>query len=252
MKHIILTLFVLFLLVGCVPKERIYNIKILPSTRPNLLAPVTDDYVIQRNYQYEHMKSSCVVVYNGLYMGSGAIIYNDDKFSYIITDQHVVGDSNIICVALPDEINGISINGKIIVGNVIDSNKDKDIALIRVSKLENSHASSLEKKVLPPVLSNVYSMGFPCNRTLMITKGVISRYCMFRNRLSIQVDAATYCGGSGGPVFIEDGRIIGIVDAMIESDTDVAIPNFNLVTSSYEISKWLEQGKFSFVLNNQK
>ncbi len=155
--------------------------------------------------------------------GSGAVI--DDQ-GHIVTNYHVVRDSERLEVTLPDKTK--------VDATVVGADANNDLAVIQIKvprgkvtpiPLGTSRGLQVGQKVL--AIGNPYGL----ERTL--TTGIISslgRSIQTENgRLIediIQTDAAINPGNSGGPLLNSQGQIIGINSAIVAQSTGIgfAIP----------------------------
>ncbi|KGN70044.1 Do family serine endopeptidase [Porphyromonas sp. COT-239 OH1446] len=143
--------------------------------------------------------------------GSGVIISED---GYIITNNHVIDNSQEISVTLNDN--------RTFTAKLIGTDADSDIALLKVEgknlptiPFGNSDALRLGEWVL--------AVGNPFNLNSTVTAGIVSaksRSAGGRNRVEafIQTDAAINSGNSGGALVNASGELVGI-NTMIYSDT---------------------------------
>jgi len=135
-------------------------------------------------------------------LGSGTIISND---GYIVTNNHVVRDSDEVMVRLIDQ--------REFIAKVIGTDKDTDVALLKIDAkdLNPVHlGNSADVKVGEWVLAIGAPFGFEYSATAGIVSGLgrsigNERYVPF-----IQTDVAINPGNSGGPLFNLSGDLIGI------------------------------------------
>ena len=146
--------------------------------------------------------------------GSGFILTAD---GYILTNYHVVEDSNSITVSLYD---GSSYDAKL-----IGYDENNDIAVLKID------ATGLQPVVLGSsddlhVGDQVVAIGNPLGElTFSLTSGMVSalnREVTFSNGLRmslIQTDAAINSGNSGGALFNMYGEVVGITNAKYGSSS---------------------------------
>ena len=131
----------------------------------------------------------------------------------IITNAHVVESNEYVSVKLYD--------GSSIMGRVIKSDADKDLALIEINSLikplefaENGGSIGQE----------VYAVGAPRDMPFTMTKGIISALDRQIGQNSyIQLDASVNNGNSGGPLINSFGEVIGITNAKIVTSTSESL-----------------------------
>jgi len=159
---------------------------------------------------------------NGGGLGSGVVVTLDGD---ILTSLHVVADATEITLTFAD--------GTKRGGEIVARQPENDIAVVR--------ATEPVPGLVPAVLGNpaavrqgseAFAMGSPFGLGGSMSVGVISGLDRsFKdpdtNRVLhglIQIDAAVNPGNSGGPLLDRDGRVIGIVTALINpTEEDVFI-----------------------------
>jgi len=129
--------------------------------------------------------------------GSGFFISRD---GYLLTNQHVVKDNKFITVKLT--------TGRQLPGEVLRSNKARDIALVKVNESNMTALPLLLES--PEVASEVYAVGTPQDErySTTITKGIISAYRTENDLTVIQSDVAIRPGSSGGPMVDRFGNVV--------------------------------------------
>ena len=139
--------------------------------------------------------------------GSGFIISKD---GYILTNNHVAGNSDEILVTLSD---GTELNAK-----VIGTDPDSDVAVIKIERdnlpyLEMADSDELEVGEWVIAIGNPFGLSHTVTAGIVSAKGRnigLSTYEDF-----IQTDAAINPGNSGGPLLNLDGKVIGINTAIV-------------------------------------
>jgi len=172
--------------------------------------------------------------------GSGIIL---DRKGLIVTNNHVIDGANQVHVSLKD--------GRTFTGEVVGSDENTDVAVIRVNASDLPAAElgdSEALKVGQIVLAIGNALALPGGPT--VSMGVLSAKgrplpgsdFIFEGLL--QTDAAVNPGNSGGPLADLDGRIIGITTLMIPfaQGMGFAIPINTVKKIAQEI---LENGKVS-------
>ena len=149
------------------------------------------------NFTPEETYNSVVVVYTETGVGSGFCI----KENLIVTNAHVVGSNKNVAINLYD--------GTTIKGQVIKSNIEKDLALIKIDKQLtplNVNAENIS------IGQEVYAIGAPKDMPYTMTKGIISALDRkLGENTYIQIDASVNSGNSGGPLIDDTGNVIGII-----------------------------------------
>ena len=135
---------------------------------------------------------------------------------YIATNHHVVGGAKRISVK---GINGDMKKGYR--GFVVATDIEHDLAII---KIVDKNFDGFDKipyyvgKSLPDVGDEVFALGYPMANTMgkevKVTNGIISAASGYKGDQSMyQISAAVQPGNSGGPLFDNNGNVIGIVCA---------------------------------------
>jgi len=136
-------------------------------------------------------------------IGSGFIIRPD---GYILTNYHVVGDSDEISVKLHD--------GRRFSAGVVGLDERSDLAVIKI-EAAGLPAAELGDSEAIKVGQFAFAIGTPMELPYTFTVGVVSakgrKLAASRNYEDfIQTDAAINPGNSGGPLCDIDGRVVGI------------------------------------------
>ena len=149
--------------------------------------------------------------------GSGFIISAD---GYILTNYHVIEDSNSICVSMYD---GDSYDAKL-----IGYDESNDIAVLKIE------AEGLSPVILGDsdnlnVGDSVVAIGNPLGElTFTLTTGAVSakdREVTFSGNITmnlLQTDCAINSGNSGGALFNLYGEVIGVTNAKYSSSSSGA------------------------------
>lgn len=151
--------------------------------------------------------------------GSGVVI---DGSGLILTNAHVIDGASTITVGLVD---GQSADA-VVVGAV----PERDVALIRVSGIENLVPADLGSSSDLQVGDDVVAIGNALNLgdTPSVTTGIVS--ALSRSLQSptgallkdlIQTDAAINPGNSGGPLVNSRGQVVGINTAILQDAQNI-------------------------------
>ena len=135
---------------------------------------------------------------------------------YVVTNQHVVNGAKNITIR---GVNGD--NEKAYKGYVVASDREHDIAVIKIVDKKFKGFEDIPYcigKVIPDMGDEVFVLGYPMTNTMgkdvKLTNGIISSTTGFKGDESMyQITAAVQPGNSGGPMFDNDGNVIGIVCA---------------------------------------
>jgi serine protease Do len=154
-------------------------------------------------------------------LGSGVII---DPSGMIVTNEHVIRGASEIHVVLAD--------GRQVDAEVIGSDSDTDLAVLKVNVKGALPAAKLGTSSDLMIGESVVAIGSPLGLKKTVTVGVVSavgRTIHNEDRVFndfIQTDASINPGNSGGPLLNVDGEVIGINSAIIASAQNIgfAIP----------------------------
>ena len=135
---------------------------------------------------------------------------------YVATNYHVTNGAKTIMVR--------GINGDMkeaYKGFVVASDREHDLAIIKIVDKEFDAFEIIPYcigKSIPEVGDEVFVLGFPMTNTMgqevKLTDGIISAASGFKGDQSMyQISAAVQPGNSGGPLFDNEGNVIGIVCA---------------------------------------
>lgn len=144
-----------------------------------------------------------------VWTGTGWALLNN----HIVTNYHVIDGARTISIK--------GINGdftRSFKATVVAHDKDNDLAILR---LDNGYISNIPYAVntsSAEVGQNVFVLGYPMTDTMgeevKLTNGIISSLSGFQgNSNNYQISAPVQPGNSGGPMFDENGNVIGIVVA---------------------------------------
>lgn len=140
-------------------------------------------------------------------LGSGVIVSED---GFILTNHHVIEAADEIQVALPD--------GKILEAEVVGTDPETDLAVLRV-KQKGLPAVTFAKAETLRVGDVVLAIGNPFAFGQTVTMGIVS--ALGRSHLGIntfenyiQTDAAINPGNSGGALVDTAGNLVGVNTAI--------------------------------------
>jgi serine protease Do len=143
-------------------------------------------------------------------LGSGVII--DGKRGFILTNAHVITQSETISVALKDE--------REFQAQIVGVDPDSDLAILKIGNQEDLPAIAMGDSQDLMIGETVVAIGNPFGFSHTVTTGVISalnRSIRTDNAVYhdfIQTDASINPGNSGGPLLNIHGDLIGINTAI--------------------------------------
>ncbi len=141
-------------------------------------------------------------------LGSGFLI---DGEGHVMTAAHVVQTADLVEVEFVD--------GARVTAAVISSDPIKDVALLKLDEIpENAMWVELGDSDDVSVGDEVFVIGAPLGLSHTLTVGHISSRRPYEDGMmqgiqaeTFQTDAAINQGNSGGPLFNQDGEVIGVV-----------------------------------------
>ena len=165
--------------------------------------------------------------------GSGIVVSAD---GYILTNRHVIEDSNLVYVHLADQSRYTA--------EIIGVDKETDLALIKIDK-ENLIPIQWAPRDAVQVGTMVWAMGSPFGLEQSITLGIVSAThrtakvgTLYQDFL--QTDAAVNPGNSGGPLVNENGLLIGVNTAIVGDayqGISFAVPGYVAQSVSDQLEK---------------
>lgn len=228
---------------------------------------VYDSVVVIKNYQ-----NGRVVGY-----GSGFIYKKDDKYGYVMTNNHVVDGASEIKVVLS--------NDEEVSAKVLGTDSYVDVAVVQIDAKDVAGVAEIGDSTKSKVGDTIFTVGTPVSLEYSgtVTKGIISyvnremtvsnngsRYMME----AIQIDASINPGNSGGPLVNINGQVIGVnsiklVESSIEGmgfaipievamsqveklEKGVAIERPVMGVSTYDVETALAYGRTDLKLGNAK
>lgn len=188
---------------------------------------------------FEKMRSVVVYVKTGKGHGTGFFF---NRGGYILTNQHVVGDSKYVKV--------ITANQEEHEGRVLAVQEAPDLAIVKIELREHSIARlgfNLDLKTGSPVSA----IGFPTysdSSSPTITSGIVSNN---QRKITdgkfpgtyVQTDAAINGGNSGGPLCLQTGQVAGVVVMKQIIKGGEIIQNTNFAVPMDQVAKFLDEHK---------
>lgn len=162
-------------------------------------------------------------------MGQGSGFIWDEK-GHIVTNAHVVQSADTMHITFQD--------GTMSVGEVVATDPDSDLAVLKIDpEGYDLQPVTMGRSEELQVGMRVAVIGTPFSQEQTLTSGIVSALdrtmnTMTRYRIpdSIQFDAATNPGNSGGPLFNNRGEVVGVVSQIISeqrsfSGIGLAVPS---------------------------
>lgn len=179
-----------------------------------------DEYDFIKEYPTTSMYEEAIKSQPSEWTGTGFAIGN----SYIITNNHVVGEAKTISVK---GVKGDMNTG--LTAEVVATDKANDIAIIRINDPSFKGFGTIPYSVqqrMADVGEDVFVLGYPLTQALgneiKLTNGIVSSRTGFQGDISTyQISAPVQPGNSGGPMFDNKGNVIGIVVAGVPGAENV-------------------------------
>ncbi len=171
-------------------------------------------------------RSSVVSLRTPSRAGAGVII---DPRGFVVTNMHVVGD-----VLATDAPEGAAVlrarfaDGRELAATVVVADKVEDLAVLRLvgAPDESFTAAQMGRSSELVAGTAVFAVGNPLGLSHSVSAGIVSaidRAGVAGNAVPlIQLDASINVGNSGGPLFTDDGALVGLVIARDQQAEGIA------------------------------
>lgn len=145
--------------------------------------------------------------------GSGFVVDSD---GFIVTNFHVIDGASRVDVVLQD--------GSRHTARIVGTDSNSDIALLKIDVDHKLPCVSFADSDESYLTMRVYAVGYPFGFGMSITSGIISAKMRgLPNQIGdvginvpfLQTDAHINYGNSGGPLFTQDGRVVGMVTVFV-------------------------------------
>ena len=199
------------------------------------------------------LKSSIDKIYDAVFLikaesqgggstGSGFAYKKDDKYAYIITNEHVISGAKTVTIT--------NSKGEIYDAKVLGSDTYADIAVLSTDVKNVDKVAEIGDSSKIELGDTIFTVGSPLGEQYFgtVTKGIISG----KNRMVgssqiilevIQTDAAINEGNSGGPLVNINGEVIG-VNSMKIATTSIEGMGFSIpINSVMSYVERLEKGE---------
>jgi len=156
----------------------------------------------------DQVRLGVVTLDTGVGHGSGFFI----SPTHVLTNHHVVSGRKFVKVRL--------ITGREILGEVIRSHAERDVAIVQV---EAGGYRPLPVRMKPvKITEDVFAIGSPISKRLSgtVSKGIVSKFTSNRYGLEdIQADVNVHGGNSGGALLDARGNVVGVIYAGVNTKT---------------------------------
>jgi len=135
---------------------------------------------------------------------------------YIVTNYHVIENAKQIKIRGVNGDFSKSFNAEVYI-----SDKNNDLSIIKISDPSFTSTGSIPfglSRLSNDVGTSIFVLGYPLRATMgdevKLTNGIISSKSGYQGDItSYQISAPVQPGNSGGPLFDQDGNVIGIINA---------------------------------------
>lgn len=153
------------------------------------------------------------------YKASGTGFFIDTR-GYIATNYHVIDGAQGIDVLVTNNGRTTTYSARSVV-----SDKSNDLAILRIDDTSFSMLSPIPYMIssgTKDVGTNVFAMGYPelshLGEEIKVTDGIISSKTGYQGDITTyQISAPIQPGNSGGPLFDNNGNVVGITNAGVQS-----------------------------------
>lgn len=183
----------------------------------NSLAPsvekIYDATVLIQGYSKDSVTST----------GTGFVYKTDNNYGYLLTNQHVVNDTEKITIVLT--------NDKEVSAEVLGGDEYLDLAVLRIPKSEVIQVANIGTSEKCKIGDSIFTVGSPMGYDYRgsVTSGILSgkdRMVAVSVTSSsndwvmrvLQIDASINPGNSGGPLLNVNGEVIGICSLKLVDD----------------------------------
>ena len=143
-------------------------------------------------------------------LGSGVIV---GKSGYVLTNNHVIGEARELLVLLKD--------GRSSSAAVVGTDPETDLAVLKINLTDLPVIKWADSSKDLRIGDIVLAMGNPLGLGQTVSAGIISatQRALHMNTYEsfIQTDAAINVGNSGGALVNSQGKLVGIITALVSS-----------------------------------
>jgi S1-C subfamily serine protease len=158
--------------------------------------------------------------------GSGFLIGNA---GLIATNYHVIRGAHKVQVVLADKT-------KLPVAGLAASEKNVDLAILKVAGQIPAQPLELAGAELPRVGTKVYAIGNPLGFSNTLSDGLVSGHRELRGFQLIQTSAPISPGSSGGPLLDPTGKVVGVTTLQFNGGQ-----NLNFAVPATQVARLLAQ-----------
>lgn len=175
---------------------------------------VYDSVAVVKGYKNENLVST----------GTAFVYKTDDKYGYLLTNQHVISSS--------EKINVVMTNDEEVEAKVLGGDEYLDLAVLRIDKSKVIQVANIGSSEDMNLGDTVFTVGSPMGYDYRgsVTSGILSGKdrmvsVSISNSTSsdwvmrvLQIDASINPGNSGGPLLNANGEVIGVCSMKLVDD----------------------------------
>lgn len=175
---------------------------------------IYDAVVVVEGYKNEQLAST----------GTGFVYKLDDKYGYVLTNQHVVSDMEKVTLLMTNE--------EEVEAKVLGGDEYLDLAVLRIDKSKVIQVATIGSSEKVNLGDTIFTVGSPMGSDYRgsVTSGILSGKdrmvsVSVSNAASndwimrvLQMDASINPGNSGGPLLNVNGEVIGICSMKLVDD----------------------------------
>ena len=175
---------------------------------------------------YKQAREAVVLIQGEHHFGSGVtipggcpVVQMTCGVGLVVTNYHVVSGENAVTVKFAS---GLELPAT----EVLTSDAEADVAILKL-KGSTFVPSSLGDSDSLAVGQRIFVISNPLGLEGTVTEGIVSAMREVQGRRLLQISAPISPGSSGGPVFDQQARVVGIATATIEGaqNVNLAIPS---------------------------
>jgi len=163
--------------------------------------------------------------------GAGMLLDATDKGYLFATARHVIG---VGAWGLQDKHRAmLSLRSGIWAGaEVIARHTNLDLVLVWMPR-HSGHADFVQPIAKPKEGQTIYVIGHPEGLKYTLSTGIISRI----DNSTLQISAPVSPGNSGGPVYDQQGNLLGVVSSTLDKSYQPNAENLNFAVSAQALLK---------------
>ncbi len=135
----------------------------------------------------------------------------------ISPNGHILTCAHVLDAKHPDLVAIISSTGAIHIARVLCVDSLRDLALLKTQERDTPFATIATAE--PCIGTHIWLVGAPMDMALCVYDGRVCRSAVPRTvSRALQISAVINPGASGGPVFTDDGTVVGLAEEVYRGD----------------------------------